>query len=80
MDHPFEPDRQVAQRRGRPDGERLEELARQFHLVILICEQVREQVAPLLKRLVERFWCAKPQKASPAAKLDGGSGRVRRPL
>ena len=35
MDHALEPHRQFAQRRGRADGERLKELARQFHGLIL---------------------------------------------
>ena len=34
MDHALEPQRQVAQRRRRPDRERLEEIARQFHRTI----------------------------------------------
>ena len=34
MDHALEPQRQVAQRRRRPDRERLEEIARQFHVAI----------------------------------------------
>ena len=66
MDHAFEPDRQVAQRCGRPDGERLEELTRKFHR--------RSRVGELFKRLVERIWWAKPQKASLHGKVDGGSG------
>ena len=34
MDHALEPQRQFAQRRRRPDRERLEEIARQFHRTI----------------------------------------------
>jgi hypothetical protein len=33
MDHPLEPQWQFAQRRGRADGERFEEVTRQFHAV-----------------------------------------------
>ena len=45
MDHALEPDRQLAQRRGRADRERLIELARQLHALIL----VRHKIAPVCR-------------------------------
>ena len=71
MDHALEPDRQFAQRSGRTDRKRLEELARQFHPTIPSGPHRRPPLKPFRGRQKPRQAVPRSRSAlTPAAGAD----------